>query len=188
MRYLKPALAALLLGINAALPLAYAQTPTSTAKACTLTPAETEGPYYSAGAPAKTNLAADTASGTRLTVSGLVLDQNCQPLKNATVDVWQADASGKYDNSGFTLRGKVTTDAVGRYTFTTVVPGLYPGRTQHIHVKITPQGGKTLTTQLYLPNNPNNARDNIYQKVMELQNYKVAGGKATANYTFVVQK
>lgn len=185
MRNLKIGMAALLIAGNFALPFAAAQT---TAASCTLTPAETEGPYYSAGAPAKANLAADAKQGTQLTVSGQVLDQRCQPLKNATVDVWQADASGQYDNSGFNLRGKVKTDASGKYSFTTVVPGQYPGRTQHIHIKVTPEGGKTLTTQLYLPNNPNNARDRIYQKVMELQNYKLSGSKATANYTFVVQK
>lgn len=167
---------------------AFAQSSTGTAKTCTLTPAETEGPYYTAGAPTKTNLSADVKAGTPLTVTGQVLDQNCQPLKNATVDVWQADASGKYDNSGYTLRGKVNTDANGKYSFTTVVPGQYPGRTIHIHVKITPAGGRTLTTQLYVPGVTANARDRIYQKQMELQNYKVAGGKATANYTFVVQK
>lgn len=173
---------------NAALPLAYAQTaaPAKTAS-CTLTPAETEGPYYTAGAPSKANLAKDVSSGMPLTVTGQVLDQNCKPLKNASVDIWQADAAGQYDNQGYTLRGKVTTDAGGHYSFTTVVPGQYPGRTPHIHVKITPAGGKTLTTQLYLPNTPSNARDRIYQQQMELQNYKVVSGRATATFTFVVK-
>lgn len=186
MRYLKMAMATVLIAGNIALPFAFAAAQT-TATSCTLTPSETEGPYYSAGAPAKANLAADTQQGIPLTVSGQVLDQRCQSLKNATVDVWQADASGQYDNSGFKLRGKVKTDANGQYTFSTVVPGQYPGRTPHIHVKITPAGGKTLTTQLYLPNNPNNARDRIYEKQMELQNYKLSAGKATATFNFVVQ-
>lgn len=190
MRTLKLALAALLISANVALPLASAQTSSAQAAtkpaACTLTPAETEGPYYSAGAPAKANLAADVKTGTTLTVSGQVLNAACQPLKNATVEVWQADASGQYDNQGYTLRGKVSTDASGKYSFTTVVPGQYPGRTPHIHVKVTPAGGKTLTTQLYFPGNASNARDRIYQKQMELQNYRVSGNRASGTFTFVI--
>lgn len=187
MRTLKLTLVALLISANVALPLASAQTSAANAAAktaaCALTPAETEGPYYSAGAPAKANLAADVKTGTTLTVSGQVLNAACQPLKNATVEVWQADASGQYDNQGYILRGKVSTDVSGKYTFTTVVPGQYPGRTPHIHVKVTPTGGKTLTTQLYFPGN---ASDRIYQKQMELQNYKVSGNKASGTFTFVV--
>lgn len=169
---------------------AVAQTGTAStaAKACTLTPAQTEGPYYTPGAPARSNLTADVKTGTPLTVTGQVLDQNCQPLKGATVDVWQADAQGQYDNGGFALRGKVTADAQGRYTFQTVVPGEYPGRTPHIHIKVTAPGGRTLTTQLYLPGLSSNARDRIYQARMQLQNYRLSSGKATATYTFVVQK
>lgn len=157
------------------------------ARTCTPTPAETEGPYYTAGAPAKSNLAADVKAGTPLTVSGQVLDQTCQPVQGAVVDVWQADAGGRYDNSGYTLRGKVTTGAGGRYTFQTVVPGEYPGRTPHIHVKVT-AGGRTLTTQLYIPGLSSNARDRIYQARMQLQNYRLQGGRATATYTFVVAR
>ena len=177
--------------LPAALVTLLALTPGASAQSasiCALTPAETEGPYYSQGAPAKSNLAADTRTGTRLTVTGRVLDAKCQPVRGAVIDLWQADAQGQYDNRGFALRGKVTTDAQGRYTFTTVVPGRYPGRTEHIHVKVTPPGGRTLTTQLYLPNNANNARDRIYERQMELQNYRLSGTQATANFTFVVAR
>ncbi|WP_103127695.1 dioxygenase family protein [Deinococcus aerius] len=180
-------LAMTVLALGALWPAALAQT-APTARTCTLTPAETEGPYYTPGAPARSDLAADVRTGTPLTVSGQVLDQNCQPLRGATVDVWQADAEGQYDNSGYTLRGKVTTDARGRYTFQTVVPGEYPGRTPHIHVKVTAPGGRTLTTQLYIPGLASNARDRIYQAQMQLQNYRLQGGRATATYTFVVQR
>lgn len=182
----KLALIALTLSVTLLPAPAFAQGSAS-AKTCTLTPAETEGPYYTAGSPSKPNLAADVKTGTPLTVTGQVLNQNCQPLKNATIEIWQANAEGQYDNQRYTLRGKVNTDAQGKYTFTTVVPGQYPGRTPHIHIKVTPAGGQTLTTQLYFPGNASNARDNIYQKVMELQNYKVGGGKATGTFTFVVK-
>src|SRR5450756_875378 len=123
--------------------------------ACTpgaLTPALTEGPYYKANPPENSTLAGPGAKGTLLTITGYVFDASCKPLAGARVDFWQADAQGQYDNSGYTLRGYQLTDAQGRYSVKTVVPGLYPGRTRHIHVKVTTPGGTTLTTQLFFPN------------------------------------
>ena len=60
----------------------------------------------------------------------------CQPVAQAKIEFWQANDAGEYDNSGYTLRGHQFTDAQGRYALQTVVPGLYPGRTRHIHVKV----------------------------------------------------
>jgi len=54
----------------------------------------------------------------------------------ALLDFWQADAAGDYDNTGFRLRGHQFSGADGRFRLATVVPGLYPGRTRHIHVKV----------------------------------------------------
>jgi protocatechuate 3,4-dioxygenase beta subunit len=173
-------------GLIAATSLAPAAAQAATT--CTATPAQTEGPYYTPGAPQRSNLAATTQGGTVLTLSGRVLDTTCKAVPNAVVDFWQADAAGNYDNNGFDLRGKVTTDANGRYTVTTVVPGLYTGRTAHIHVKVTPPNGTTLTTQLYFPNVASNARDNIYNAAMLVKDYKVANGKATATFDFVVRR
>ena len=117
----------------------------------TPTVSQTEGPYYKAGAPEKSNLVESGMAGTRLTLTGDVVDTSCRPLANAKLDVWQADAIGAYENSGYRLRGYVMADAAGRFTIETVIPGQYPGRTEHIHVKVTPAGGTTLTTQLYFP-------------------------------------
>ena len=78
------------------------------------------------------------------------------------LDFWQCDSLGEYDNEGFTLRGHQFADAEGRYALTTVVPGLYPGRTRHIHVRVQPEGGKVLTTQLYFPDEKRNARDGMF--------------------------
>jgi protocatechuate 3,4-dioxygenase beta subunit len=124
-------------------------------------------------------------AGTRLTVTGYVLDARCKPIANARVDVWQADAQGQYDNSGYALRGYTMTDAQGRYTVETVVPGLYPGRTRHIHVKVTPPGGATLTTQLYFPGEAANSQDGIFDPATVMQIQQGAGGEV-GTFNFVV--
>jgi protocatechuate 3,4-dioxygenase beta subunit len=76
----------------------------------TLTLAETEGPYYKTNSPEATNLVQDGMQGTLTTITGQVLDQNGQPVANALLDFWQANASGAYDNSGYTLRGHQYTE------------------------------------------------------------------------------
>ena len=93
-----------------------------------------------------------------------MLTPDCRPLAGARVDFWQADGNGVYDNDGYRLRGYQVTDGRGRYRLETVVPGRYEPRTPHIHVKVTPKGGQTLTTQLYLPGEAENADDPIYQR------------------------
>ncbi len=100
-----------------------------------VTAADDEGPYFKPNSPERSSLLESGVSGTTLTVSGYVLTPDCKPVARALLDFWQADASGQYDNSGFRLRGHQYTDANGAFTLQTVVPGLYPGRTRHIHVK-----------------------------------------------------
>src|SRR5919106_4808088 len=97
------------------------------------TPALTEGPYFTPNSPLRKTIRPAGAGGTRLTLTGRVLRTNGRPVARALVDFWQADARGAYDNSGYRFRGHQFTDAKGRYTLTTVVPGLYAGRTRHIH-------------------------------------------------------
>ena len=147
--------------------------------------AQTEGPYYKTGAPESANLVTDGMPGTRLTLTGYVVDTSCAPIANARVETWQADSTGAYDNAGYTLRGWVTTDATGRFTIETVVPGEYPGRTEHIHVKVTPPGGSTLTTQLYFPGSTANDADGIYDPSMDLAVTR-DGDALSATYTFVL--
>jgi protocatechuate 3,4-dioxygenase beta subunit len=151
----------------------------------TPTLAQTEGPYYRTGAPESANLVTDGMPGTRLTLAGYVVDTSCAPVANAKVETWQADSTGQYDNAGYTLRGWVTTDAAGRFTIETVVPGEYPGRTEHIHVKITPSGGATLTTQLYFPGSTANDGDGIYDPSLDLA-ITQDGDALTGTYTFVL--
>src|SRR2546423_12359663 len=114
-----------------------------------LTPAQTEGPYFKPGSPARTSLIEGGMTGTRLLLSGRVVTLACAPVAGATLDFWQADAAGTYDNSGYRLRGHQLTDAAGRYSLETILPGEYPGRTEHIHVKVRAPGKDVLTTQLY---------------------------------------
>jgi protocatechuate 3,4-dioxygenase beta subunit len=118
---------------------------------CTgLTKKQTEGPYYESDIPERNSLLEEGMQGDRLVLVGYVLDQNCQPLPNAMLDFWQADASGEYDNVGNRLRGRQFTDMQGRYYLETILPGIYPSRPiGHIHVKVLPAGGNDITTQLY---------------------------------------
>ncbi len=114
------------------------------------TPRDSEGPFYKAGAPLRSTLAEPGTSGERLMLSGRVLTRECKPVANATLDFWQTDERGEYDNQGYRYRGRVATDGEGRYRLETILPGLYPGRPRHIHVKVhAPGGGRVLTTQLY---------------------------------------
>lgn len=126
------------------------------APACAgITPQNTEGPYYKAGTPERKSLLEEGWQGDKLILIGYVLDVNCQPVPNAWLDFWQADANGGYDNAGYTLRGHQFTDGHGRYTLETVMPGLYSSRPiRHIHVKVQPPGGEGVTTQLYFPEQP----------------------------------
>jgi protocatechuate 3,4-dioxygenase beta subunit len=149
-----------------------------------VTPAQTEGPYFKPNSPERTNIRGD-AGGTKLVVTGTVLTTACKPVAKALVDFWQADTGGNYDNSGFLFRGHQFTDAQGRYTLETVVPGLYPGRTRHIHVKVQAPAGRILTTQLYFPGEPRNASDGIYDKDLEVAIRDTADGRA-ATYGFVL--
>ena len=73
-------------------------------------------PYFTAGSPETSTLVQDGMAGTRLMLSGFVVTTACVPIPGAVVDIWQADASGTYDNSGYKLRGHVHTDASGRFT------------------------------------------------------------------------
>jgi protocatechuate 3,4-dioxygenase beta subunit len=126
------------------------------------TMAETEGPYFTPNSPERSSLVESGVAGTLLTVSGLVLTRSCQPVEGALLDFWQADDSGNYDNEGYRLRGHQFTDASGAFHLETIVPGLYPGRTRHIHVKVQAPGEPILTTQLFFPGEERNASDGIY--------------------------
>jgi len=153
---------------------------------CEPTPSMTEGPYYTANPPERTSLLEPGITGTRIVISGYVRGTDCRPISGARVDFWQADDSGVYDNVGYKLRGYQFTDASGRYTLETVVPGLYPGRTRHIHVKVQAPNGPILTTQLFFPNEAQNNTDSIFDPKLLLPVQETNDGRVAA-FDFVVE-
>ncbi len=147
---------------------------------------QTEGPYFRVGSPETQTLADSSAPGTPLVLTGQVLSTTGQPVAGALLDFWQTDGNGTYDNRGYDFRGHQYADANGQYLLRTVVPGLYPGRTRHIHVKVQAPGGPVLTTQLYMPDEPGNARDGIFNQALAIDVQSNADGTLSGTYTFVV--
>jgi protocatechuate 3,4-dioxygenase beta subunit len=134
------------------------------------TPAETEGPFFKPRSPQRGDLREPGIEGRPLELSGYVLTRSCRPVAGALVDLWHADNAGNYDNTGFRLRGHVFTDGEGRFVFRTIVPGLYPGRTRHYHVKIQAPGqSSVLTTQFYFPEERRNRSDGLFRRELVMQ-------------------
>jgi protocatechuate 3,4-dioxygenase beta subunit len=168
------------------------------ATACVLTPSKTEGPYFVDEKLNRSDIRTDPTDGTAqagiplsLTMAVVRADGDCAPVAGAAVDIWHANAAGKYSDissegtSGKRyLRGVQVTDAAGQATFTTIYPGWYAGRAVHVHFKVRLFDGTSktyeFTSQLFFdptttnsvyatsayssrgtPNTPNSA-DNIY--------------------------
>ena len=169
--------------LEAALTLAGALAPAAAAAqaaapACgSATRPQTEGPFYKAGAPRRTSLVEPGMTGERVVVTGRVLTAGCDPIPGAILDVWHADAHGHYDNTGYRLRGRLAADDAGRYRFETIVPAAYVGRTRHFHVKVEAPGRPALTTQLYFPGEPGNARDGIFDPALVMRVRESPQGK-----------
>jgi protocatechuate 3,4-dioxygenase beta subunit len=126
------------------------------------TPPETAGPFFTPNSPQRGSLLEPGMKGTRLTVTGRVFSRGCRPVAGALLDFWHADDDGEYDNRGFRLRGHQFADHEGRWSLETIMPGVYTGRTRHIHVRVQPPGGRVLTTQLYFPGEPRNRTDELF--------------------------
>ncbi len=149
------------------------------------TQAQTEGPYFKANSPQRTSLLEANTTGPKMVVSGYVLTRACKPVARALIEFWQADSKGDYDNTGFKLRGHLFTDDAGRFSVETIVPGLYTGRTRHIHVKVQAPNQPILTSQLYFPNEPGNQRDSIFRPELVMKIQDSAGSKL-ATFNFVL--
>lgn len=127
------------------------------AAVCTPTTSDATGPFFEEGAPVRTMLATLDEPGERLLIEGRVLSAtSCSAaLGGYTLDIWQADAEGEYHSGAdFRLRGKVVTDAEGRFSFETIRPGNYPlggsFRPAHLHLRAYDElGTERLTTQIY---------------------------------------
>ncbi len=121
--------------------------------------------------------------GERIVVAGRVLDENGRPVTNTLVEIWQANAAGRYIHvadrhdapldPNFTGAGRCVTDSEGRYKFHTLKPGAYPWgnhpngwRPAHIHLSLLgPSIATRLVTQLFFPGDPLLAHDPIYMGV-----------------------
>ena len=145
------------------------------------TPPQVEGPYY----PTQKHADRDndltrvgdgpTAQGQVLSLSGRLLDQRNNAIPSARIEVWQTDHRGIYmhpDDSGtanrdrnFQFYGEAVTDEAGRFSFQTILPGLYGPRPRHMHVKIVPQDGPGLTTQLYFKGDERLSRDPLVRRL-----------------------
>ena len=143
------------------------------------TPRQTEGPFYPDRLPADddNDLVAvkgqsGIARGEILLLAGTVTDLAGKPLAGARVEIWQCDAGGRYHHSrdssssppdpNFQGWGQFVTAADGEYRFRTIRPVPYPGRTPHIHFKISGKAIPVLVTQMYVEGEPGNARDGVF--------------------------
>jgi len=144
------------------------------------TPANAEGPFYPPNKPADVDADltqvqghADRAKGTILFVTGRVVDIKGAPLRGAVLEVWQANAFGRYvhpsdpETSGrvdpdFQGYARLATDDDGMYRIKTIKPPPYSGRTPHIHFIVASQR-KRLTTQMFFEDEPMNDRDGLYR-------------------------
>lgn len=176
-----------------------------------LTPATTEGPFYPTAPMRFTDVDNDLvkiegrvkqSGGEVIRLTGTVKNTNGQPMPGVRVEIWQCDVNGRYLHTGdrqqvaydqgFQGFGHDVTDADGRYSFRTIKPVSYPGRTPHIHVKVLSANEDLLTTQFYLKNHPGNNRDGIYRSMAADQADSVLmdvvqqSGVAVANVDMVV--
>jgi protocatechuate 3,4-dioxygenase beta subunit len=154
---------------------------------CDPSPAQTEGPYYRTPNP-ETQDMLRAGDGPMFTLRGQVVDQNCDPIPWASVALWHADLAGGYDNTApyDIYRATYFADENGVFEFRTCRPGLYPGRTRHMHIKVDGADTNMLTTQLYWPGEPQNASDGIYDVALEMGVTTNRDGSWLGEYTFVL--
>jgi len=108
---------------------------------CPPTPEDEMGPFYRPGAPLRDSI------GEGYLLSGTVRSaRGCQPIAGATIEFWLAGPEGRY---GDEWRATVHSDAQGHYRFSSIPPGLYPGRVPHIHLRVSASGFAPLVTQHY---------------------------------------
>ena len=148
------------------------------------TPRQTEGPFYPDEMPLDTDndllVIGDSitpAVGEVSHLSGTVKNVKGELVKNALVEIWQVGAKGVYlhtkdDRPGrdenFQGYGRFLTDSKGRYYFRTVKPVTYPGSAPHIHVAVTLNNKRMLTSQCYVKGDKRNDKDFIYTRLRKV--------------------
>ena len=156
---------------------------TSPAMALTRTPRQTTGPFYPDVLPSESD--ADlvrigngvAAAGEEIEVTGRLLGLDGRPIRGGFVELWQANAFGRYANSrdtssapldpNFQGYGVVQTDDQGRYRFKTIKPGEYTGRTRHLHFRVGGPGFEAMPTQMYFAGDPGNESDFLWNAVRD---------------------
>jgi len=142
------------------------------------TPGQTVGPFFALGLdrPEWADLTRGNPAGERIIIEGRVLDGDGAPVPDAMIELWQANAAGRYDHADDTQAdkpvdpnfhgfGRAATDAQGRFKITTIKPGPVPGRgnalqAPHISVAFFARGLlKQLFTRIYFADEPANASD-----------------------------
>ncbi|HUE87287.1 MAG TPA: protocatechuate 3,4-dioxygenase [Vicinamibacterales bacterium] len=158
--------------------------PGAFAQALVETPRQTEGPFYPDALPLDTdndllivNDRITPAVGDITHLSGRVLTNAGEPLRNAVVEIWQVDHHGAYLHSrtanqerrdaNFQGFGRFLTGTSGEYYFRTIRPVPYPGRTPHIHMKVKRGDRELLTTQCYIKGHPQNERDGVLRRIRD---------------------
>lgn len=156
--------------------------PGALAESLTETPRQTEGPFYPVDLPLDTdndliivNDSLNPSLGEITHLSGRVLDQKGSPIRNALVEIWQADQHGVYlhkESDGAEKRdknfqgfGRFLTGSAGEYHFRTIKPVPYPGRTPHIHFAVKMKGREKWTTQLYVKGEAQNEKDFVIRNI-----------------------
>jgi protocatechuate 3,4-dioxygenase, beta subunit len=160
--------------------------PGSLAEELIRTPNQTEGPFYPDHLPLDTdndlillNDSLTPAVGELTWLSGRILDAKGDPIRNATVEIWQCDANGVYLHGGsdnvtkrdknFQGFGRFLTGSTGEYLFRTIKPVAYPGRTPHIHFAVKFKGREKFTTQCYIKGDPQNDRDGVLRGIRDIK-------------------
>jgi len=129
-------------------------------------------------APERTSLREAGIAGALLRLSGSVVGLRCGAIKAARVEYWQADADGRYDTTGFRLRGQQRTGAQGAFELDTIVPGAAPGRARRIHLRVTPPDHAPLTTTVFFPDDPARMKDPDFKPSLVLTFTPSTTGKA----------
>ena len=145
---------------------------------CVLTPEQTEGPYYLEDSKNRSDVT-EGRPGLPLLLNLIVQDaDSCEPVENATVEIWHTDALGAYSgvdgDSGTFMRGGQNGGREGKVSFRTVYPGWYSGRAPHIHVKVHLSGNEVHTGQFYFP-------DGVSRAVYARKPYDSRGEAETLN-------
>jgi protocatechuate 3,4-dioxygenase beta subunit len=146
------------------------------------TPWQGEGPFYPDRIPedtdndlVKNGHSTIEAGGKILNLMGSLVNRDYKPIKGMTAEIWQTDMNGVYLHKGsfgskmrddhFQGFGRSITDQNGHFSFRTIIPVEYPGRTPHIHLKFWDEKVNVLTTQLYLHGHSQNKVDFLFNKM-----------------------